>query len=941
MEGRSRKKIEEPAKEFTLLKGIKVYMANFKAFAIFFAVLMITDIVLFIVAGGNVERNYLFLVLSNILLAGILQFLFIRFGKKGLYVVEIILAVVMLFTIMELLLYKTYGIFMPIGSAINNAQHVTENYSNELLEVVANNMTFIIRFVIFYAAFLVTSNEYLIKNQEIKVFDDLPFKERKINYAVFIMSIVFLLISFLFIDSSNDFTYNVQKNGVKAAFVKSFSKSGDSIKFTSTNVAETIAKDDILEKYNAFDIDYKNLDVGNLDERCKNVNEYVASRTPSNKNEYTGIFKGKNLILICAEAYSHYVINEELTPTLYRLTNNGFRFTDYYVPSWGGSTTSGEFAFLTGLIPSDAAESMKNTIGKNMCFTMPRVLKSEGYNTSAYHNGNYKYYDRNMTHRENIGFDEFIANGNGLEDIAGNWSTDEAMIGKTFDTYYDKKPFCVYYMTLSGHAFYNNSEDFRVTKSIKKVKEVYGDKYPEQVNNYICYQIYLEDALTKLIKCLEEHSMIDDTVICMTTDHFPYGLNSEAFTNGVDYLPYLYEKIDMDEFDLDKSMPILWCGSLENEHKNLVKSIDAPTSSIDLLPTLLNLFGAKYDSRLIAGRDVFSDEEPFVVYNSGSFITSKGRYSKLANKFVSSDGANVEKEYIDEYKEKARNLILFSAYVVANNYYEYIFSNNNTNVEYKNIIGKVDMDVPVKLEKKDYQHFVDYFKKCNENYTKKKVTLKRNRESVDDVKRDKVVYLTFDDGPNNYCDKILEALSRNNIKATFFVVGTLKEKELKNIKEEGHTIGLHSASHNYAYIYRSENDFLWDLHELQDFVYQATGEYSHYIRFPGGSKNKISDEVNYGIMDKLRPLVEDMGFEYYDWHVATGDSSEFATKDHILASVERGLVNDYDELIILMHDLHPITVDAIDDLIKLCKEYGYRFDKISDETIPFHAVGVS
>ena len=347
MEGRSRKKIEEPAKEFTLLKGIKVYMANFKAFAIFFAVLMITDIVLFIVAGGNVERNYLFLVLSNILLAGILQFLFIRFGKKGLYVVEIILAVVMLFTIMELLLYKTYGIFMPIGSAINNAQHVTENYSNELLEVVANNMTFIIRFVIFYAAFLVTSNEYLIKNQEIKVFDDLPFKERKINYAVFIMSIVFLLISFLFIDSSNDFTYNVQKNGVKAAFVKSFSKSGDSIKFTSTNVAETIAKDDILEKYNAFDIDYKNLDVGNLDERCKNVNEYVASRTPSNKNEYTGIFKGKNLILICAEAYSHYVINEELTPTLYRLTNNGFRFTDYYVPSWGGSTTSGEFAFLT------------------------------------------------------------------------------------------------------------------------------------------------------------------------------------------------------------------------------------------------------------------------------------------------------------------------------------------------------------------------------------------------------------------------------------------------------------------------------------------------------------------------------------------------------------------------------------------------------------------
>lgn len=941
MAKRSRKKVVKPKKKIKLLSGSKKYIANMKAFAISFVTLMVIDIVLFVVAGENVERNYPFIVLTNMFLAGALQFLYIRFGKKGLYAVEIIVAIILIFTIVELMLYKTYGIFMPLGSAINNAQHVTENYSNELLEVVANNMTFIIRFVIFYAAFLVTSNEYLIKNQELKIFSDSPKGEQKIQYAVFIVSLVLFVASLFFIDATNDFTYNVQKNGVKAAFVKNFSKSSENIKITSTNVVAPIVKEDILEKYNAFDIDYKNLDIGNLDERCKNVNEYVAARTPSNKNEYTGIFKGKNLILICAEAYSHYVVNEELTPTLYRLTNNGFRFTDYYVPSWGGSTTSGEFAFLTGLIPSDAAESMKNTIGKNMCFTMPRVLKNEGYNTCAYHNGNYKYYDRNMTHRENIGFDEYIANGNGMEDIAGNWATDEAMLEKTFETYYNKEPFCVYYMTLSGHAFYNNSEDFRVTKSIKKVKEVYGDKYPEQVNNYICYQIYLEDALSKLVKGLEEHNMIDDTVICMTADHYPYGLNSEAFTNGVDYLPYLYENFEINEFDQDKNIPILWCGSLEKEHKNLVKSIDVPTSSIDLLPTLLNLFGAKYDSRLIAGRDVFSDEEPFVVFNSGSFITSKGRYSKITNKFASYDGTNVEKDYIDAYKEKARNLILFSAYVVANNYYEYIFSNNNTNVEYKNIIGTVDMDVPVKLEKKDYQHFVEYFKKCNENYAKKKASLKRNTKSADGAKRDRVVYLTFDDGPNNYCDKILEALDRNNIKATFFVVGTIKEKELKKIKEEGHTIGLHSASHNYAYIYRSENDFLWDLYELQDFVYQVTGEYSHYIRFPGGSKNKVSDEVNYGIMDKLRPLVEDLGFEYYDWHVATGDSSEFATKEHILSSVERGLINDYDELIILMHDLHPITVDVIDDLVKLCKEHGYRFDKITDETIPFHAVGVS
>ena len=158
MEGRSRKINVESEKEFTLLKAVKNYIASIKAFAIFFAVLMIIDIVLAVVARGNVERNYLFLLLSNMFLAGVLQFLFIRFGKKGLHVVEIILAIVLIFTIIELLLYKTYGIFMPLSSAINNAQHVTDNYSDELLKVVANNMTFIIRFVIFYAAFIVTSN---------------------------------------------------------------------------------------------------------------------------------------------------------------------------------------------------------------------------------------------------------------------------------------------------------------------------------------------------------------------------------------------------------------------------------------------------------------------------------------------------------------------------------------------------------------------------------------------------------------------------------------------------------------------------------------------------------------------------------------------------------------------------------------------------------------
>lgn len=669
------------------------YIANVKAFAIFFIVLMAIDIVLFVVAGGVVDRNYAHIVLSNLAIAGILQFLYIRFGKNGLLAAEIIVVIILIITIVEIILFETYGIFMPISSAVNNAQHVKENYSDELVKVIAKNVTFIIRFVIFYGVFIVTSNEYLIKKQEIVSFKDNSDIKKKANYGILIVSVVVLIISFIFVDRSNDFSFNVQKNGVKTALIKSLFKSNESLKIDASNSVAIKRDRDYLAKYNIFDIDYENLDLMNLDERCKNVNEYVASRIPSNKNEYTGIFKGKNLILICAEAYSHYVINEELTPTLYRLTNNGFRLTDFYVPSWGGSTTSGEFAFLNGIIPSDAADCMKNTIGKNMCFSMPRVLKREGYNTGAYHNGYFKYYYRHLTHREHEGLDYYIANGNGLEEIADNWPTDEAMIEKTLDTYYDKEPFCMYYMTISGHAFYNDSTNFKVIKNIKKVNEVFGDKYPDQVNNYICYQLYLEDALKTLVDSLEKYNLLDNTVICMVADHYPYGLNAASFTDGTNYLTHLYKKTELDQFDLDKNMPIIWTSSLEKEHKHLVKDITEPTSSIDLLPTLLNLFGASYDSRLIAGRDVFSDEEPFVAYNDGSFITREGRYSKLTNKFTSYSGTNVSKEYIDEYKEKARNLILFSAYITAADYYNYVFTNKNVSEDLKRT-----MAMPKKVE---------------------------------------------------------------------------------------------------------------------------------------------------------------------------------------------------------------------------------------------------
>lgn len=653
----------------------KEYVVNVKAFAIFFVTLCIIDIVLFVITGATVNRNNAFILIFNFAFASVLQFIYIRFGKVGLNFIRVLVALIIFLTIAEVLIYQTYGTFMSPLSVVGNVSNVTANYSDEFVKVIAKNITFIIRFLIFYAAFIIVTNEYLVRKQELYIYKKYSAKTKTVNKIILLISFIVLIISLLLVVESNEFSYNVQKNGLKAALIKNTYRTNDGMILIDDKNVDLEIDESYLEKYNVLDIDYANLDRTGKDERCKNVNEYISRKMPSNKNEYTGIFKGKNLILICAEAYSHYVIDKDLTPTLYRLTNNGFKFTDFYVPSWGGSTTSGEFAFLNGIIPTNDIMCMKNTIGKDMRFTMPRVLKEQGYITAAYHNGSYKYYDRNLTHVENMGFDYYMANGNGLEKMAGSWADDETMIDTTFETYKDKGPFCIYYMTISGHAFYNDDEAPKVTKYIDRVKKVYGNKYPNQINNYICYQLHLEDALSKLIAKLEENNMLDDTVICMVSDHFPYGLNSDSFTDGVNYLPYLYGEDAFDEFGIDKNMPVLWCGSLENEHKSLVKSIDAPTSSLDLLPTLLNLFGATYDSRLLVGRDVFSDVEPMVIYNNGSFITDKGKYSKYLHKFIAKEGVKVDSKYIDKHIYESKNAFWYSIYVVLEDYYRYVFTN--------------------------------------------------------------------------------------------------------------------------------------------------------------------------------------------------------------------------------------------------------------------------
>ena len=424
----------------------------------------------------------------------------------------------------------------------------------------------------------------------------------------------------------------------------------------------------VYEK-NQMDLPLDEVSASTSDETLISMNEYVKSLPASSQNPYTGLFKGKNLILICAEAFSHAAVDPELTPTLYRLTHNGFYFSDFYQPYWGGSTSTGEYSMLMGIAPLRDIRTMPDTAGKNLYFTMGNQLQRLGYSGNAYHNGGYEYYSRHLTH-QNLGYDEYVALGSGLEDLARWWPTDGEMFDATLPTYIDQQPFSVYYMTGSAHFPYE-ADNLKTTTNIEYVRSIMGDRYKDKTLYYFCYQMELEKGLASMVAQLEEKGIADDTVICITSDHYPYGLKkSSTYGNSQDYLEDLYGYYPQNPWERDRNAWILWSGCLENEYKELACEISDPTYSLDILPTLSNLFGLEYDSRLLAGRDVFSDAEPLVLWTDHSWVTKEGRYDANTGTFYPSEGSVADEAYVELMKMAVANKLSFSGKILSYDYYD-------------------------------------------------------------------------------------------------------------------------------------------------------------------------------------------------------------------------------------------------------------------------------
>ena len=393
----------------------------------------------------------------------------------------------------------------------------------------------------------------------------------------------------------------------------------------------------------------------------KQLNEYVQALTASKQNAFTGLFKDKNLIMITAEAFSAEVIDPELTPTLYRLANKGIQFTDYYQPASAG-TTGGEYQNIFGMLPTASGASFKNTAEHYNYMTIGSQLDRLGYYGKAYHNNSYTFYSRHLTHN-NLGYsDGFMGYGNGMEAYVKNlWpQSDLEMIKGTLPTYIDKEKFNVYYMTVSGHNSYTTADNSMTSRNWDLVKDL---PYSDEVKGYLAANLELEKALAYLVEELENKGIADDTVICLTSDHFPYGLSDAS-------LAELYGGKPDNYFKRDHSAWILWCGSLEKQAPIVISS---PASSLDILPTLSNLFGTEFDSRLFPGRDVFSDAEAIVFNTNYDWKTDYGTYIASKGQFIAAEGVEVPEGYVDRMKIIVRNKMRYCTMALDNDYFRYLF----------------------------------------------------------------------------------------------------------------------------------------------------------------------------------------------------------------------------------------------------------------------------
>lgn len=429
---------------------------------------------------------------------------------------------------------------------------------------------------------------------------------------------------------------------------------------------------------NVMDVDLAALGENGANENIRWLAKYFDSKTPTNKNKYTGMFKGYNVIFLTLEGFSGYAISEELTPTLYKLTHEGFVFNNFYTALHYTSTSGGECQNLLGLYPkSGNPSSMKRTgvLKTNCYFSLAQQMGRLGYTNLGYH-ANGDMYGRLASHT-NLGYD-WRQEGSGLEletnsEGKARWpQRDVYLVDASVDDYLNSDtPFNIYYLTISGHMPYS---DHWIVQQYRDLVDPLP--YSETTKNYVATCIEVDRAFKELLDKLEAAGKLDKTLIVAAPDHVPYfnvdtleELSGQTFGSSEDLENLKESSIDVNVY---RNSLIMW-----NAGMTEAVNVDKVCCQVDILPTVSNLLGLEYDSRMLSGSDILSDSEGQVIFHSRSWLTDTGYYNRYTQQFTPAAGVTMTEEETEAYvaatKKQVTNKLDCTELIIENDFYNVIF----------------------------------------------------------------------------------------------------------------------------------------------------------------------------------------------------------------------------------------------------------------------------
>ena len=675
-------------KALTILSAIKNFMSRtgdtlrgiFRHMRIAYFPLLFCylEIVLHIFAYRNMNRNIVWVILFSIGLGSVLTFLTTVFNRK----VNAILTYVFTFLstlvfIVELVYFRIFKGFAPVSHLKMGGQAVT-NFKGAMMEGIRTSVWWMLLLLI--PLVLLCLFGIWLKPKFSRVSKNVYLSTALMSLA-FLAGTVGVMAAFFngtpslyktFTSSATSTDTSVNYFGLNATVIQEIKwlvfpdDSGAPVQGLTNEITPEGAQVDP-------DVDFGKLyEKAGDNEALKNLTAELSNMPTTQKNEYTGICKGYNLISICAEAFSPEFIDPELTPALYKLSTEGFIFENFY-SSYPNTTTNGEYSFCMGLFPdlsrgkTDSSFSVSASNYLPYCYgNLFRGIGAEAY---AYHNYVAEFYYRNFTH-VNMGYD-FSAANSGL-DIEITWpSSDYDMMVASVDDYINSgKQFTAYYMTFSGHYQYTLANAMSA-KNWDTVKDL---PYSDAVKAYIACNLELEYAMQYLLERLETAGIADKTVIVLATDHYPYGLNDSQYAE-------LSGREINNVFDKQKNSFICYVPGLDEP-----VVVDKYCSTVDILPTVLNLFGFTYDSRLLAGHDILApDAVSVAMIADGSFITEGISFDSSIMKYKYEDENTETKAKAVELYNLIEKRFRLSTDILNNDYYSFVYDTESSSEKVDNL----------------------------------------------------------------------------------------------------------------------------------------------------------------------------------------------------------------------------------------------------------------